>query len=588
MKTEIGDLKKTDENGDIKLVNSDLDKANALIDYFSSVFTKEPNTVYENIQIKDTNKTMAVILINEQSVKIKLSKLKINTSPGPDKLHSRILYELRDEIAYPLSIIFNKSITSGLLPTEWKTAEVTALHKKGSRSELGNYRPISLTSVPCKIMESLIRDNIMKYLIENSLLNNKQYGFVKGRSTMLQLLHMLDVWTNYLDNGGQIDAIYTDFEKAFDKVPHHRLISKLKAYKIDTNIIKWIQDFLQNRKHRVKINNIYSKWGQVTSGIPQGSVLGPLLFLIYINDLPEACQLKSEIYLFADDAKIFKHVINVDDCNDLQLSLNNLQAWSDKWLLHLNIKKCKILSFGKNNKINHNYIITEDNNNIILDRETNISDLGVILDNQLSFSVHIQQKINKAFSMLGLIKRNFKNLPIYSFVILYKSMVRSHLEYCNSVWSPYKKSDIEDLEKVQKRATKIIPSLKKLNYADRLKACHLTTLKFRRIRGDMIETFKILNGSYDSNAVPHLEFSNIVKVTRGNNFKLETLRPKHQFRKYFFNNRIVNIWNSLPNRVVLSPNTNQFKTNLDKFWSNQIMIYDYTAELSGIGNRSLT
>ena len=584
-KSEIGDLKILDENGNVKILDSDVDKADALNSFFTSVFTTEQNENFENLDLNIKNNRMEELLIDENDVKIKLNKLKIDKSPGPDTLHPRILYEVRDEIAYPLSIIFNESLQKSKLPEEWKTADVIALHKKGSKIEMGNYRPVSLTSVPCKIMESLIRDHIMSYLLKNKLLSNKQYGFVRGRSTMLKILHMLDKWTNYLENGGQIDAIYTDFEKAFDKVPHKRLISKLKAYKIDSNIIAWIKDFLQGRKHRVRIKSRYSKWGKVSSGIPQGSVLGPLLFLIYINDLPDLCEKKSEIYLFADDSKLYKYIIDDNDCRDLQACIDTLQKWTDMWLLKLNSKKCKVISFGRQNLVNHTYSICEGNKIISLERVNDISDLGVILDDKLSFNSHIQQKINKAYSMLGILKRNFKNMSIITFVMLYKSIVRSQLEYCNSVWSPYKKSDIEDIEKVQKRATKLISSIKNLNYANRLQKCNLTTLRFRRIRGDMIETFKILNGKYDINATPRLKLCT-TSNTRGNDFKLENVRHTYELRKHFFTNRITNIWNSLPNSVVKVDSTNQFKNKLDEFWKSQEMIFDYKAELTGIGNRS--
>ena len=219
-------------------------------------------------------------------------------------------------------------------------------------------------------------------------------------------------------------------------------------------------------------------------------------------------------------------------------------------------------------------------------RKNTILELGAILDSKLSFSNHIQLKINKAFSMLGLLKRNFKYIGIASFTVLYKCMVRSHLEYCNSVWAPYKKSDFEDLEKVQKRATKIIPNLAKLSYSERLRACKLFTLVFRRIRGDMIETYKIVSGKYDNLVALKLETSDL-GTTKGNKLKLANARTRYDLRKYFFTNRIINIWKSLPNHVVGACTTNQFKNRLDKFWEHQDIVYDYKSHLTGVRSRSV-
>ena len=183
----------------------------------------------------------------------------------------------------------------------------------------------------------------MNYLLANNLLSTKQDGFIKNRSTSLQLLQIMDKWTEYLEYGGQVDVMYSDFEKAFDKVPHRRLISKLISYGLNSTFINWIQDFLKSRKFRVIV--VFSLWDTVTSGIPQGSVLRPLLFLIYINDLVECCDPYCEIYLFADDAKLFIYVVNPHDNFSLQKGIDALQCWSQQWLLKLDISKCNIVSF---------------------------------------------------------------------------------------------------------------------------------------------------------------------------------------------------------------------------------------------------
>ena len=190
-------------------------------------------------------------------------------------------------------------------------------------------------------MESIVRQFITDHLIGNNVFSNNQFGFIKGRSTVMQLLKVMDMWTESLELGGQITFIYTDLEKAFDKVPHKRLISKLYAYKINSDVIRWIKAFLFNRRQRVRINGFFPFWREVISGIPQGSILGPLLFIIFINDLLEKCNNGSELFLYADDAKLFRHISCDNDIDLLQKDLLDIQSWMNKWLLKLNVTNCK-------------------------------------------------------------------------------------------------------------------------------------------------------------------------------------------------------------------------------------------------------
>ena len=528
---------------------------------------------------------MPPVKIESCAVLDKLSKLKIDKSPGPDDLHPRVLYELHQVISKPLTNLFNSSIQEGKLPipNEWKTAQITAIHKNGNKNDVKNYRPISLTCIICKILESIIKDNITQHFIQNSLFSSKQFGFIKGRSTSVQLINILNIWTRCLEDGGQIDAVYTDFEKAFDKVPHKRLISKLNAYGLDNKIIIWIENFLQNRKQRVNINGSYSNWHSVLSGIPQGSILGPLLFIVYINDLPKVCEPFCEMFLFADDAKIFKHVKTNSDQTTLQKGCNELQKWSDEWLLNLNIIKCKSISVSvSGNTISYDYSLGSLSNNRKLDHVEDIKDLGVIIDSKLKFNLHISDKINKAYRMLGIIKRNFKQMDKFTLIQLYKTFVRCQLEYAVSVWSPHNKGLIKNLEKVQRRATKLVKQCKHMKYSDRLKYLKFPTLLYRRHRGDMIEVYKIVSGKYDEDIIPDLIKSNN-NTTRGNSLKLNTIRTKYDIRKFSFTVRVINIWNSLPDNVVQAENINCFKNRLDRFWSNQNIIYDYKAQITGPG-----
>jgi len=411
------------------------------------------------------------IIFSKAHASNKLDILKVNKSPGPDLIHPRVIYEIRNVLISPLTYLFNKSMKFGMLPNDWKTSIVSVLHKKGKKDCLDNYRPISLTCICCKLIESLVTDLITQYFLKNNLFSNNQYGFIKGRSTVLQLLKLTEDWTKSLDNNEQVDIIYTDFEKAFDKVPHRRLISKLQSYGLNVVLVNWIASFLSSRFQQVRINGVVSQNKQVLSGIPQGSVLGPLLFVIYINDLPTVCDDDSKLYLFADDAKLYKSITSISDYTCLSQVCDDVFKWSERWLMKLNISKCKVLSLCRNstNIIKFDYgIVLPDQGLVLLNHEYMIKDLGVLIDSDLSFDEHIHDKINTASRMLGIIRRNFVDLDKKSFLLLYKSLVRSHLEYAGPVWNPYKKGLIRDIEAIQKRATKLIRGCRNMDYINRL------------------------------------------------------------------------------------------------------------------------
>ena len=580
VKSSIGDIKYNCDGKDI-IITEDYQKATAFNDYFASVFTKEDTKELSIIPPKIVTSTPGIIEFSDTKVKERIEHINITKSPGPDGLHPRILKELKDEISHPLSILFQKSFSCKRLPRDWITANITAIYKKGKKADLSNYRPVSLTSIICKIMESLVREYILNYFNDNDFFSKKQFGFLKGRSTAIQLLNIIDKWSEYLETGGQINVIYTDFAKAFDKVPHKRLIHKLRSYGLDEELIAWIEAFLVGRQQRVKINGTFSNWIDVLSGIPQGTILGPLLFVIYINDLPDVCDHLAEIYLFADDAKLFRHIQTEEDHIMLQSGLDELQKWSDTWLLQLNVDKCKTVFYGRNINTNYDYCLHCNT----LGKEDYIKDLGVIFDTDLSFSRHCREKMNKAYSMLGIIKRNFMYLSETAFVTLYKTMVRSHLEYAHSVWNPHREGLIKDLEKVQMRATKLIKNIKYLTYTDRLKHLNLPTLKYRRIRGDMIEVYKILTNRYHKDVNLHFE-RNLDQRTRGHSQKLVTIRCHYDLRKFSFGVRVINIWNSLPEKVVSADTVQTFKNRLDKFWRNQDIVFNYKANIIGSTSRS--
>ena len=290
-----------------------------------------------------------------------------------------------------------------------------------------------------------------------------------------------------MDDGSPVDVTYFDFQKAFDKVPHQRLISKLKSHGMGNSIINWVEQWLKDRRQRVVVDGEVSSWKSVLSGVPQGSVLGPILFLVYINDLEEG--VTGKILKFADDTKLFRKVKEIGDKQNLQDDIDKLVKWSEKWQMLFNFGKCKCLHTGSGNT-GINYEMGGTNANMKVSEQCRIA-------------------ASKGNQVLGMIRRNITYKEKSLIIPLYKAIVRPHLEYCIQAWNPHLRKDVDMLEKIQRRATKLIPELRDLTYEERLKECGLTTLETRRLRGDQIEVFKILNGyeNIDSNI-----FSKLRKV----------------------------------------------------------------------------
>ena len=301
----------------------------------------------------------------------------------------------------------------------------------------------------------------MTHLLNHNLLSNKQFGFLKGRSTQLQLLTFLDYVATSLEadpDGGAVDTIYLDYQKAFDTVPLRRLLHKLRAYGINGKLLAWMESFLVGRTQQVSVNGTTSESRAVLSGVPQGSVLGPILFVLYINDIMD--QLETNMLLFADDSKLYNHVsINTaqENCSAIQRDLSRLEEWSNSWLLRFHPGKCHVLSLGEFMKTPcraFDYQLCGQS----LDHVFEERDLGVIIDSSLTFEPHIDQKINVANAFLGLVRRNFRFLDQDTLIRLYIAFVRPHLEYCHAVWSPSRASLIRKIEAVQIRALNLAPS----------------------------------------------------------------------------------------------------------------------------------
>lgn len=550
-------------------VTTDHGKANLLNSYFSSVFTEEDLTQIPNCGVSVLESVLEDIEFNSEQVKEKLEGLNPNKSAGPDKFHPRVLKELAHELAEPLCLIFRKSFAEGKLPADWKCAQVTPLFKKGDKSTPGNYRPVSLTSVVSKVLESLIRDKVMGHLVANNLVSDCQHGFVPGRACTTNLLACIDDWTAALDEGRDVDAIYLDLAKAFDTVPHIRLLKKLEALGVRGNVLAWIKDFLSDRKQSVCVNGVLSDWSAVKSGVPQGSVLGPTLFVAFINDLPEVVSDSSGCKMYADDTKVYSCVDDSEKASVLQEDLDKLVDWADRWQLRFNSDKCTVLHLGNGND-RHMYQMRNHGrvDKVDLQASECERDLGIQVDSDLKFSKHIETQVNKANRLLGLVRRSYEYLDCETMKLLFTAIVRPHLEFGNVVWAPHLEKDKKLIEGVLRRATRVVSGVKDLEYEERLEKIKLPSMTYRRVRGDLIETYKYTHGFYrNQDSMFTLDTD---RSTRGHSFKLKKFRCKTTLRQHFFNQRVVERWNNLPASVVEAPSINAFKNRVDAFYKEYI------------------
>jgi hypothetical protein len=331
-------------------------------------------------------------------------------------------------------LIFNKSLSSGIFPDIWKTAHITPIFKSGCISDVKNYRPISLLCTVSKVLESIVTDCLFETF--KSVIIPMQHGFFKSRSTVTNLLNYTEFLQRCMDKQIQVDVIFTDFSKAFDKVSHMRLLYKLKCSGIHGPLLKWLESYLTNRKQIVKLNGFVSREIDVHSGVPQGSHLGPILFSLFINDIKNC--LDAEFSLFADDLKIYHRVEAQSDCTKLQENLNSLSKYCVQNKLMLNADKCTVTKFTRNtvNFVNFDYKI----DNTTLQNKPVVKDLGVIFDSHLTFADHCEELQNKCLKLLGFILRTCVDFKDPRTIIkLFNSLIRSRLEYCSTIWSPHAK-----------------------------------------------------------------------------------------------------------------------------------------------------
>ena len=481
-----------------QLISDPKGRAEILVDQFVSVFTKDVGRDLPDVSNQVEN-DIPQLSIGEEGVFKLLHNIKVDKAAGPDELPSRVLQECASEITPAVTAIFQKSVDSGELPEDWRDANVAPVYKKGDGHTPENYRPVSLTCVLSKRLEHIICHHMLNHLDKHQVLTSLNHGFRSGYSCETQLVVTAHDLLNFYDQNRQVDVVILDFSKAFDTVPHRKLLHKLDAYGIRGPLHTWIGNFLTQRKMNVVVEGEKSHSVHVGSGVPQGTVLGPLLFLCHINDLPE--RVNSQIRLFADDCLLYRPINSPQDHQTLQGDLNNLQIWADDWGMKFNAKKCYLLS--TKSKSSHFYTINDQ----ILKQVQDNPYLGITFSEDLKWKTHINNTSKKANSTLGFLRRNLRHCPMPCRKNAYLALVRSKLEYGSVVWDPYLKNDIDRLERVQRSAARFITG----DYKSRHEGCvtnmltdlDLPSLEKRRRQQRLTFLYKVVKGHVPASNIEH-------------------------------------------------------------------------------------
>ena len=408
---------------------------------------------------------MVNIYITENEVDDILKILDTSKATGPDKISPSFLKEVESVIKAPLCKLFNLSLQKCIFPTDWKNANVTPVFKKNRPSDKGNYRPISLLSVIGKVMERCIYKHVYNYMLDNNIIISHQSGFTPGDSAINQLLNITNEFGKALDEGKEIRVIFFDISKAFDRVWHRGLLSKLQSIGIKGNLLLWFENYLSNRRQRVVINGCCSEWKNIKAGVPQGSILGPLLFIIYINDIVN--EINSNIKLFADDTSLYLIVDDpISTAESLNSDINKINDWSMKWLVKFNPKKTESMVISrKSDKPFHPQILMDNNH---IQCVTEHKHLGIILSDDGTFGKHIDMITKKAFSRVNLMRKFKFILDRKTLEKIYLTYIRPLLEYGDIIWDNKTLFLNNKLECVQVEAARIVTGATRLVSIDKL------------------------------------------------------------------------------------------------------------------------
>lgn len=534
------------------------DKAEIFNQYFHSVLTdpSEPS-IEESLPV--LHDTLSTITFEHENTYKALASIDPSKAMGIDEISPKVLKYCASALSEPVHHLFQSSINQGHLPREWKLHLVTPIFKSGDRSMVNNYRPISLLCIISKVLERLVFDHIIDF-ISDKVINQSQFGFLRGKSTIQQLLIFLEDITSYTSHNDQVDAVYLDFRKAFDSVPHAELLQKLRRCGITGKLWEWFKEYLSNRHQCTTIEQQRSGFLPVLSGVPQGSILGPILFILYLNDLPN-CVLHSKILSFADDTKCYKVIQRVEDTNCLQEDLDCICSWSSTWKLKFNLLKFALLHFNSSQpELERCYTMCGAG---ISSCESH-RDLGVILSSDMTWVKHYQSILSKAYGKLAMIRRTFSlSCPVATRKTLYISLIRSQLVYGSQLWRPMLIKDVLKIEQLQRRATKYILQDYSSDYKSRLLSLNILPLMMLyELHDIMFFVNNVKNPSESFDILNHVSFS--TSKTRSGSIKLVHLRPPTNSRRHFYFHRLIRLWNALP-AVDLSLSNNTIRRKVSDF-----------------------
>ena len=551
--------KVTQLNVDDQVITGDRNIADCFNQYFSSIGCKLSESI-QNINIEPmafvtpVESSFHFSRISVQEVLSALNQLNLRKSPGLDGISVKLLKDTSDVIAQPLANIFNLSLQTGIFPDDWKIAKISPVFKEGNKTDCGNYRPISVISVVAKLFEGLVYNQLRTFISDNNILVKQQSGFRSEHSTETALLGLTNEWLYNMDSGLINGVLFLDLKKAFDTVDHEILLKKLHLYGIKGTTYAWFKSYIQNRKQICLMNGKMSHAREIRCAVPQGSNLGPILFLLYINDLPK-CLEATRANLFADDTNLSCAGLDASEIEiKLKKDLENVHSWLRCNKLTLNDTKTEYMIIGSRYRLNKLEDFPEislaigDND---IKRVTSKKSLGFIIDDQLKWGMHIDAQCKNISKGIALLRRAKSFVPLHILNNMYNALVLPHMTYCSTIWNDGSNTILKKLSKLQKRAARVITRQSyEVRSTQILESLNWIPIEDTLKNRETTMTFKALTNrlpDYVQNFFKTSENCNY--SLRSNNIKLSLPKPKTNFLKRSLSYRAAQGWNELSDEI---------------------------------------